>query len=469
MTATKAIIIGAGIGGLSTAIRLARRGVAVKVLEARPEAGGLASGFTVDGLSFDYGPYILLDRPGLEWSFEQFGEDLSRHLQLRKIEDIYRVTCHNGSHVTFYSDLDRTAGEFESTWPGSAKRYINFVHETNRIYHRLSRLLHVSSPGIGDMLRSGAWGEAGFLLSSLQQVLARTGLPPEIINAIGIWTHVAGQKLSEAPSPLAFVPGLFHTVGCYLPEDGIRKVSQVMTRLAADSGVQFKFNCKVSKIRTEANRVKGVETDSGDFHEADVIVSNHSAIGTYVDLIDQQTKQKSTLQKLPLQSPGACAYLAVSRKPVSPYLHFYLPPGDEPCRLLINPALILPEEKKDGNYPARLLSPMRYAEAARGGTIGQQRYLEKILEEDWWKSLAGETRILASQTPREWARRFNLYRDSMNPVMTARFMRAGRMPHRSPYFKGLYFAGSSTHPGQWVSFCAISGVLAANCVLEDSN
>jgi phytoene dehydrogenase-like protein len=80
---------------------------------------------------------------------------------------------------------------------------------------------------------------------------------------------------------------------------------------------------------------------------------------------------------------------------------------------------------------------------------------------------AGETRVLASQTPMQWAGRFNLYRDSMNPVMTARFMRSGRMPHRSAQFKGLYFAGSSTHPGQWVSFCAISGVLAANCVLED--
>jgi phytoene dehydrogenase-like protein len=55
----------------------------------------------------------------------------------------------------------------------------------------------------------------------------------------------------------------------------------------------------------------------------------------------------------------------------------------------------------------------------------------------------------------------------MNPVMTARFMRSGRFAHRSPYVGGLYLAGSSTHPGQWVSFCAISGVLAAGCVIED--
>lgn len=463
----KAIVIGAGIGGLSTAIHLARRGLSVKVFEARSEPGGLASGFTVDGFSFDYGPYILLDRPGLEWSFQQFGENLSDHLELRKIEDIYRVTYSNGVQVSFHSDLDGTASKFEQSWPGSAKKYIAFVQRADQVYQRLSGLLHVTHPAIFDIMRSGAWREVGFLLSSLQQVLARTGLPPEIINAIGIWTHVAGQKLSEAPSPLALVPGLFHKVGSYLPVGGIRKISQVMNTLASDSGVQFKFSCRVTRIRTEANQAKAVETDTGEIHDANIIVSNHSAIGTYLDLLDQAIAHKAELEKLPLQSPGVCAYLAVAKKPAPPYLHFYLPPGDEPCRLMINPALIVPEEQTDGCYPLRLLSPMRYAEAAQQGSAGQQRYLEQVLAEQWWKPLVGQTRILATQTPAQWAHRFNLYRDSMNPAMTARSMRAGRMPHRSPLFKGLYFAGSSTHPGQWVSFCAISGVLAANCVLED--
>jgi phytoene dehydrogenase-like protein len=55
----------------------------------------------------------------------------------------------------------------------------------------------------------------------------------------------------------------------------------------------------------------------------------------------------------------------------------------------------------------------------------------------------------------------------MNPVMTARLMRIGRLAHRSPYVERLYLSGSATHPGQWVSFCTISGVLAADRVLED--
>jgi phytoene dehydrogenase-like protein len=463
----RAIVVGAGIGGLATAIQLGRPGMSVRVLEARPEPGGLASGFTVDGFSFDYGPYILLDRPGLEWAFEQFGERLTEHLVLRKIDDIYQVTFPNDVRVRFYSDLGRTASEFERLKPGSARKYVDFVHMTNEVYGRLSPLLHVPRPGLSAIIASGAWRDAAFLLSSLEQVLRSTQLPAHVVDAIGIWTHVAGQSLDEAPSPLAFVPSLFHTVGCYVPAGGIRRISQVMAHLALACGVEFEFNCRAKKILTQDNKVTAVETETGALHPADIVVSNHSAIGTYVDLLDREIAQKSELEQLPLQSPGVCAYLAVHRKPFSPYLHFYLPNGREPCRLLINAGLMEPEAEREGWYPARLLSPLRYSEAQNGGAAGQRQYLEKIMKEAWWKPLTGEARTLAAQIPEDWGHRFNLYRGSMNPAMTAQFMRAGRMPHRSPHVRGLYFAGSSTHPGQWVSFCAISGILAARCVLKD--
>ncbi len=70
--------------------------------------------------------------------------------------------------------------------------------------------------------------------------------------------------------------------------------------------------------------------------------------------------------------------------------------------------------------------------------------------------------MLDTRTPADWGAACHLHRESMNPVMTARFMRAGRLAHRSPHLRGLYLAGSATHPGQWVSFCAISGILAAD-------
>jgi phytoene dehydrogenase-like protein len=125
------------------------------------------------------------------------------------------------------------------------------------------------------------------------------------------------------------------------------------------------------------------------------------------------------------------------------------------------------EPPTDGWHTARLLAPMAYDDAERGGDAGQREYLDRLLQETWWRNDLGEIRVLHKRSASEWGAEYNLYANSMNPVMTARFMRAGRFAHRSPYGEGLYLAGSSTHPGQWVSFCAMSGILAADCVIED--
>src|ERR1041384_4029459 len=116
------VVIGSGMGGLAAAIRLANAGFEVHVFEARSNAGGLASGVQYDGFMFDAGPYILLDLPGLQWSFEQLGLTLSEHLSLRAIEDIYEVEVGN-TRVRFFSDMTRTAAVFDQQWPGSGKRY----------------------------------------------------------------------------------------------------------------------------------------------------------------------------------------------------------------------------------------------------------------------------------------------------------------------------------------------------------
>jgi phytoene dehydrogenase-like protein len=170
---------------------------------------------------------------------------------------------------------------------------------------------------------------------------------------------------------------------------------------------------------------------------------------------------------LPLQSPGVCAYLSVAGEARPPYLRFFLPGDGQLCRLLVRPEVISPELRRDGRAPARLIAPMRHAEAERLGPDGQRAYLDRILAEPWWREHVGETRVLDARIPSRWGADFHLYRDSMNPVMTARLMRRGRLPHRYPFARGLYLAGSATHPGQWVSFCAISGVLAADRLRED--
>src|SRR5580693_1475544 len=112
------------MGGLTAALRLAREGFRVQVLEARAEAGGFASGNVYEGFAFDAGPYILLDRPGLEWAFAAVGLKLSEHLELRAIEHVYSVASPGRPVVHIYSNVAVTAAEMDQMWPGSGERYL---------------------------------------------------------------------------------------------------------------------------------------------------------------------------------------------------------------------------------------------------------------------------------------------------------------------------------------------------------
>jgi phytoene dehydrogenase-like protein len=245
-------------------------------------------------------------------------------------------------------------------------------------------------------------------------------------------------------------------------------IPQALEASARAAGAEFQFETEVYAIRCEHGRVKGVETAAGAFIAADAVVTNANGVGTYLELVESIPRPvRKRLEQLPLQSPGVCAYLAIRAEMRPPYLRFYLPTGGERCRLLVLPGVLASNIQRDGWWPARLIAPMEHARAERQGAIGQREYLEQILAERWWRDQVEEVRVLGTRIPAEWGAQYHLYRESMNPVMTARFMRAGRLAHRSPYIRGLYLAGSATHPGQWVSFCAISGVLAADRVCED--
>jgi phytoene dehydrogenase-like protein len=459
------IIIGAGVGGLSAAIRLARQGYSVQVLEARPQAGGLASGFTAGGFTFDAGPYILLDKPGLEWAFAQLGIAADA-LPLTPIEHVYHVLHEDGRATAFDRSLATTAAGFEAQFPGSGALYKAFVEKMMATHHNVQPLTFHSHPGVWDVLRNGSLGSVPFMLSSLASVLDKAQLPPALQASIGIWTHIAEQPMTQAPAPMAFVPGLFHGVGSYYPKGGMRAVPELLLATALAAGVDIMYDTKVVSIQAPQQRVAGVVTAGGEFLPAAAVMSDASGIGTYVELVDGfPAPEKEKLQKLPLQSPGTCAYLAVRGRQPPYYIRFKLRGAG--CTAFVQPGLLAPELAQDGWYPARLISPLAHAEADALGAEGQRELIDQQLAEPWWQEGISEYKVLHLRTTFEWGRDYNLYRDSMNPVMTSRLMLKGRLAHRSPTVKGLYLTGSSTHPGQWVSFCAIAGVLAADCLTQD--
>lgn len=469
----RVVIIGAGIGGLSSAIRLARQGCTVTVVEGRGCAGGLAAGFELEGFRFDAGPYVLLDRPGLEWAFQQLGIDPAAQLSMQRISDVYQVDDGSEQRVTIYDSFDKTASEFEQQWPGTRDAYRQFIDWTASTYQRLQPMQWKSRPGIMDVLRNGAWRDVPFVLSSLGSVLKSSRLPAPIIQALSIWTHVAGQLAGAAPSPLALVTSVIHNVGACYPPGGIGKIPEVLLSEAIEAGVEFRFKTRVRSLCCRNRTVTGVEIDDETL-SADAVISN-TGLATYAGLLDAEGKAALShrtqryFRNLPLQSPGVCVYLAVKGRPKPPYLRFHLRKEDDGCRLLVTPGVVDAALENDGWYPARLIAPMSHVRAESGGEAGQRDFLSRVVEqEQWWREPFDDVRVLQTRIPNEWGSQFNLHNNSMNPVMTSKFMLTGRVAHRSPWIRNLYLTGSATHPGQWVSFCAVSGILAADQLLIDA-
>lgn len=444
-TLTKNIaVVGAGMGGLAAALRLNQRGHDVTVFEARSGAGGLASSFELAGLRFDYGPYILLDKPGLSWVFDE----LEVPLELVPLDAVYEVLFDDGRSIAFYKNRERTAAAMELSWPGSRQPYLKLVQQLERVYIDTQPLQFVSKPSLLGMIRAGALRHVGFFLRGLESVLASSGLPREIRDAIMIWTHIAGQSTSAAPSPLALVPALIHGVGAYYPKQGMGSLAASLEAAARQRGVRFRYDTRVRRLHADNGRMRVDLSDEQS--EFDAVLSNAHGVGTYLTLMSRITPRvASQLKRLPLQPPGHCEYLRVKGEPPRSYLRFRLRTNNE-CRLFVDPRALETNPRSDIWYPARLVGAH-----ARGSG------------DDWWEDSLAEAEVLAHRTPEDWGRDFHLFRNTMNPVMTARFMRQGRLAHRSPFVPGLYLAGSSTHPGQWVSFTAISGILAADQLHED--
>lgn len=457
-------IIGSGIGGLSAALNLAKKGFQVTVFEATDKPGGLAKSVSFAGNRFDAGPYILLDKPGLEWAFEQVGLDL-QSMNLLRIHNVYSVES-DETIFTIYSDLNKTINTLNAQWRKQGRHYEDFVTTTYKKYRQLIPFTF-SAPNPIKIIKSGKLSLIPFLLGSLGSVLNRFGLNASIKNGIGIWTHIAAQPLDKAPSPMSFVPGLIHHVGAYYPENGIGSIAEKLYDECVEHNVKFMFNSKVKKIRIQNNRVTGIEYNENHFFECTQVISNNSAIDTYLNLIEETPVSfKNKIKTLPLQSPGICVFLRVKGNPTGSYIKFKLEKDIPNCKSFILPDLIT-QKNTDDWMNARLVFPLPHKLSMNLSDEDCKKLIDSVLQETWWKAGITEFEVLSYNTPSTWSEKFVLYNKSMNPVMTSKFMRMGRIHHKSPYFKGLHFCGSSTHPGQWVSFCAISGILASNQLIKD--
>lgn len=449
----RVVVIGAGAGGLSSAIALTQAGHTVRVLEATPRHGGLAAGVTFDDVTFDGGPYVLLDNPGLEWVFERLGSHVEEHLERIRVTHPWQVNWPDGRQLNVYDDIDRTVDGFEAHTTGAGIRYRRFVNQMVAMYERLAPLQRQHRPKPWHMLTPNRLPALPFMTRPLNAHLRSTGLPDDILDALAIWTRISGQSFATAPAVMSLVPAIVHTHGAWVVRGGMRRIVDALYSIALACGVDIQCNRRVHRILTKRRRIVGVDTDSGVI-EADRVIGNAAALSVLFDLIDTPVPaHRKRWDTLPLQSPGIGVYLTANT-PNVPFITFLR--SEQSCAARVVPGVVDSEQAQQ----VRLVAPLPHGASQEQAT----QKIRHLIDQSWWQQGLDGIQIRGTRTPTCFGTAATLYRDSMNPVMTQSFMRRGRIPHQIAEIEGLFLAGSATHPGQWVTFCAISGVLAAEAL-----
>jgi phytoene desaturase len=293
----KAIIIGAGIGGIASAIRLQNKGYAVQVLEKNEYPGGKLTQFYKDGFRFDAGP-SLFTMPNLVTElFEISGKKSSDYFNYEQLEILCNYFYEDGTRISAHSDIAVFADEIGRKTTDTAEKIKKHLKKSKFIYqateeqflnkslHKISSFLSFST--LASILKLPFLN----IFSSMNQVNESAFSDTKTIRLLNRYATYNGSNPYKAPGILNIIPHLEFELGAYLPKGGMHEITNSLVKLAKEKGVEFHFNQEVTSIQTANNLIKGVITKT-KYYSGDVIVCNADIHTVYEKLIPSAKKLK---------------------------------------------------------------------------------------------------------------------------------------------------------------------------------
>jgi phytoene desaturase len=273
----RVIIVGAGLGGLATALRLAGTGREIIVLEREPTPGGRAGRLSLDGYGFDTGPTVLTMPELLAETFAAAGERMEGRLALHRLDPAYRAHFPDGSALDVIADTRRMAAEiFRLCGPREADGYLRYVDFARRLW-RLQRddFIDRNMDSPRDLLNLNLLrllGQGGFrrLSTKIRQYFA----DPRTIRIFSFQAMYAGLAPHDALALYAVISYLDTVAGVYFPQGGIHAVPRAMAAAAEKHGVSIRYHTTVTSVECAAGRARAVRTSDGERIPADVVVLN---------------------------------------------------------------------------------------------------------------------------------------------------------------------------------------------------
>lgn len=485
MTTTDAIVIGAGAGGLSAAIALAARGVAVTMLEGASAVGGKIATEIVAGREVDSGPTVMTMR----WVFDELlgsvGLRLEDVVQLERANRLARHFWPDGAELDLFADIDQSASAIEATFGSrEADGYRRFAAYSQRIFNAVNEpFMRSQRPGLLDAIgASFSLGPRALLdidgYRTLMTALGDFFHDPRLLQLFGRYATYAGSNPYAAPATLNVIAHV-EREGLWLVRGGMIALAKGLQTVAERAGVRFRFNARVASIESRSGSC-AVVLANGERLEARSVVFNGDAAA-----LDGLLGKRSTPPKREERSLSAITWAMVAetnRELVRHNVFFSSDYAEENAALFDRRELpqepttyICAQDRDDDG--AGVASAERLLVLVNAPADGDVRALtsqEIDACEMRFSELLSRSGLRlrpvatpAIRTPAELSRRFPATGGALYGLASHGWKAPFSRPAARSSARNIYLAGGSVHPGAGVPMAATSGMLAAKALIED--
>lgn len=490
MHSMEVAIIGAGIAGIASSIRLAVAGHQVAVYEANDYPGGKLSEFTQDGYRFDAGPSLFTMPQFIEELFNLAGRDISKYFTYSKMENICHYFWNDRTKYTMPADRRLISQTLFDTFGEDKDSVVNYLATSQKKYDQtapifLEKSLHkLSTYRSKEMIPALTSIPSLGLFKSLHEVNAETFSNAKTVQLFDRFATYNGSSPYQTPGIMSMIPHLEMGIGTFFPHKGMVSITDCLVTLAKELGVSFQMNSKVEEILYESGKATGIKVH-GEEITSDLVVSNMDVFATYHHLLPRAQKPRRILEQ-ERSSSALIFYWGIKKSFNQLGLHNIFFADDYEGEFMT-----IFEQKTIAGDPTVYLhisSKCKSDDAPNGcenwftmintpGDYGQDwnnliakakshiiRKLSNLLEEPIEPLIVTEgildPRLIQSKTQ---SHRGALYGTASNNRYAA-FLRHANF---SKEIKNLYFCGGSVHPGGGIPLCLQSAKIVTNIISKE--
>lgn len=486
MSGSRVAVVGAGIGGIAAAIRLATAGAEVSVFERSSEPGGKIAAHEVAGRAIDAGPTVLTMRWVFDELFAAAGAELGHYATLQSMTTLSRHGFRDGTAFDLYADPAASRDAIGRAFGANeARAFDAFFDDTRRIYEIVHRpFIESPAPNAIDVaLRLGRAGPSALLavdaFRTMWKAIAARFTEPRLRHVFARYATYCGASPFEAPATFNVV-SYVEALGVHRVVGGMRALAAALRRLAMERGVVFHVGADVERVVVSGGRARGVVV-GGATHAADAVVWNGDVSQLAADAFGRAAKETPAKDR----SLSALTWSVVGRVEGFPLAHhnvFF--PDDYPAefadlfgrgRAPETPAVYVCAQDRDDraagegderffvivNAPANGDRPEAWSEEE---VERCERAMMRTLNE---AGVSLRMSAVRRATPVDFAKRFPATGGAIYGARPKGSMSPLQRPGSRTRVPGLYTAGGSVHPGPGVPMAALSGRFAAEAVLSD--